>query len=113
MSKIALVEFEYENHFRDSTASNYIKDARIELIETQNISRMNVFSYPKIPHTQRPRRSDNADDQISVNERIENVTKEIRNYLKDVVEVILFKSTDKKYIQFYLENKNIDIRVLE
>lgn len=112
MSKIALVEFDYENHFRDSTASNYIKSARIELIEPQNITRMQIFSYPKIPHSQRPRR-ENTDDQISVNERIENVTKEIRNFLKGAVEVVLFQSSDRKYIQYFLDNENIDIRVLE
>lgn len=113
MSKIALIEFEYENHFRDSTASNYIKSVRIELIEPQNITRMNLFQYPKIPYTNRPRREAAQDDQISVNERIENVTKEIRNYLKGVVEVVLFQSNDRKYIQYYLESENIDIRVLE
>lgn len=119
MGKIALVEFTYARKFGQTAPTNYIQSVRIEIIE-KNVTQIRVFMYPKLAEGFQNRGCVGDDseaavfvDTLTYNQQVENVSNDIRRCLnEDVVEVVLFCERDQNFIQHYLSNSLIDVRVL-
>lgn len=115
MGKVCIIEVSYQSFGRRGVDVNYIQTVKIDSIEPGNKWSEKVFSFPSLADRRKTSTHDDESETYftpSINDIVEETSLQIRNYLQDCEEVILFNEKDKFYIKSYI-NSSTDIRHLK